>query len=408
MVNWFTFFCMVRTFSNCLETVLTTVALYYWPTCKNSKLKPRSDSLASHRLALLVAGLACAIRPTSAIIWLYVGVTHLIGISNKAELLLFELVPIGAIVFGATCLLDRWMYGKWVLVPINFIQYNFLSAGGDFYGSHPWHWYFTQGFPTMMLSMLPLMMAGIWWSREWWLAGLMLWDLGIYSILGHKEFRFVLPVLPLALMFTGYALAILERWKEKNSQETFDDANQESNKRSKSMKYGIRKWSTPFQLVIFGLLLTNIPVALYTSVVHQRGAEAVMEYLHKEALEGHVSSVMFLMPCHSTPYYSTLHKNVSMRFLDCSPSEQEGYIDEADRFMSNPVAFLSAIYGEYKNISSISRPSHLVLFDSLKPDLHDFLEAHSYKEVQKFFHSHFPVDRELQAYVLVYAETSRD
>lgn len=44
-----------------------------------------------------------------------------------------------------------------------------------------------------------------------------------------------------------------------------------------------------------------------------------MEHLANEAQEGLVDRVLFLMPCHATPYYSSLHKNVSMRFLDCSP-----------------------------------------------------------------------------------------
>jgi len=45
----------------------------------------------------------------------------------------------------------------------------------------------------------------------------------------------------------------------------------------------------------------------------------VMEYLASEAQAGRVERVLFLMPCHATPYYSSLHKNIPMRFLDCSP-----------------------------------------------------------------------------------------
>lgn len=44
-----------------------------------------------------------------------------------------------------------------------------------------------------------------------------------------------------------------------------------------------------------------------------------MQYLSKEAHKGEVSGILFLMPCHSTPYYSSLHYNVTMRFLDCTP-----------------------------------------------------------------------------------------
>lgn len=51
----------------------------------------------------------------------------------------------------------------------------------------------------------------------------------------------------------------------------------------------------------------------------QRGTEDVMNYLAREATYGKVDSILFLMPCHATPFYSTLHRNVPMRFLDCSP-----------------------------------------------------------------------------------------
>lgn len=54
-------------------------------------------------------------------------------------------------------------------------------------------------------------------------------------------------------------------------------------------------------------------------IVSQSGREAAMNYLASEAHEGKVRNVLFLMPCHSTPYYSTLHYNLPMRFLDCSP-----------------------------------------------------------------------------------------
>lgn len=53
--------------------------------------------------------------------------------------------------------------------------------------------------------------------------------------------------------------------------------------------------------------------------VRQRGTEDVMNHLSKEVLNEKVKSVLFLMPCHATPYYSTLHRNIPMRFLDCSP-----------------------------------------------------------------------------------------
>lgn len=82
------------------------------------------------------------------------------------------------------------MYGSWVIVPYNFFKFNFLSSGGDFYGTHKWHWYFSQGFSAMVFTFLPWSLHGIYKAKEWRFSGLIAWVLVIYSTFGHKEFRF--------------------------------------------------------------------------------------------------------------------------------------------------------------------------------------------------------------------------
>lgn len=99
--------------------------------------------------------------------------------------LIFIHYCIRVLVVTATLLLDRVMYGSW----INFLKFNFLSSEGDYYGTHPWHWYFTQGFTVMIFTFIPFSAVGIIVSKQWKLSGLILWVLGIYSLLGHKEFR---------------------------------------------------------------------------------------------------------------------------------------------------------------------------------------------------------------------------
>ncbi|XWS35740.1 hypothetical protein CRYUN_Cryun20dG0022100 [Craigia yunnanensis] len=383
LANWFMFFCFNRTLSNSLETVITLVGLYHWPSMKSSSNKVPSDS---RKWGLALAALACAIRPTSAITWVYVGLLELYLTHERLRFIFLELIPIGTAVLGLVCLLDRLMYGSWVLVPLNFLKFNFLSSGGDYYGTHKWHWYFTQGFSVMVFSFLPFCVAGIIKSRYWKLSGLILWVLGLYSILGHKEFRFVLPVLPISLIFSGYSLAALEERGSPNGEI----------KRSSCI---YNKWPSKKQLAIFFLLATNIPMALYMSLVHQRGTEDVMNYLSNEAVKEKVKSILFLMPCHATPYYSTLHRNLPMRFLDCSPSEEEGIRDESDHFMMDPVGFAVDFTKNW------SHPSHIVLFDSEEKQLRNFLVSHSFREVRRFFHAHFKVDRDLQASVVVYAMT---
>ena len=61
------------------------------------------------------------------------------------------------------------------------------------------------------------------------------------------------------------------------------------------------------KVVVAFLVLTNLPLILYTSLIHQRGAVDVTKFLYDEthfvANYNHMS-VRFLMPCHSTPYYA--------------------------------------------------------------------------------------------------------
>ena len=100
------------------------------------------------------------------------------------------------------CLVDRLMYCSWIFVPLNFLKFNFLSSGGDYYGTHKWHWYFTQGFPVMLFSFLPFSIAGIVLSKQWKPSGLIVWVLVLYSVLGHKEFRlFLFQFQPFVLLF---------------------------------------------------------------------------------------------------------------------------------------------------------------------------------------------------------------
>ncbi|KAJ0984723.1 hypothetical protein J5N97_003079 [Dioscorea zingiberensis] len=378
-VNWFMFYCITRTLVNSLETVLTVVGLFYWLSFTWSTKK---FPTGSRKLAMFIAALACAIRPTSAITWLYVGIVDLWRGKSRLKFIFLEVIPIGLLVLGFTCLLDWWMYGSIVFVPLNFLKFNFFSSGGDYYGTHPWHWYFSQGYPVMLFTFLPFSLIGIFRSKDWMLSGLIAWVLGVYSILGHKEFRFVLPVLPLSLMSSGYSLAKLS-----------DSDSIRKNRKASS------RCPSRTQLAILFLIATNVPMALYMSLVHQRGSEDAIYYLSKEALDGKVKSVLFLMPCHSTPYYSALHSNLPMRILDCSPSDNKGCLDESERFMTDSVGFVSDMF------KNSCLPSHLVLFESEERHLRELLGSHSFKEVKRFFHAHFKVDRDLQASVVIYTST---
>lgn len=205
-----------------------------------------------------------------------------------------------------------------------------LKGGSAFYGSHPWHWYvftnlltlkgiryFSQGFLAILGAFVPFFLYGAYTAKNAFFLWLILWTNVVMSFMAHKEFRsdnkfvefvsstlihsrFVLPVLPLALMYAGVCL--------------------------RNMRATTRRtW-------IAVLVALNLLPALYLSLVHQAAPVEVMSYIRVLSslfFCTHVTgffqtlrdgdSVQFLMPCHSTPFYSHVHRNISMHFWDCSP-----------------------------------------------------------------------------------------
>ena len=70
------------------------------------------------------------------------------------------------------------------------------------------------------------------------------------------SYRFVLPALPIALMFSGYSLAAIE-----------SPSAPESKGKGSLEKH--HKCTAKMGVAILFLLASNIPVALYMSLVHQ-------------------------------------------------------------------------------------------------------------------------------------------
>lgn len=143
---------------------------------------------------------------------------------------------------------DSYFYGKFILVPYHFIMFNVVKGGGSFYGSHPWHWYFSQGFPAITGSMLPLFIGGVMISRfESKLLLPIIWVNVVLSVLSHKEFRFIFPILPLAMIYVGKCVSVVFASK--------------------------KSW---LKFLTWICLLINIPAAIYLSLFHQLGRVEVM------------------------------------------------------------------------------------------------------------------------------------
>jgi len=127
----------------------------------------------------------------------------------------------------------------------------------------------------------------------------------VFSLLSHKEFRFLMGLLPLIMHVCGCALHQLldVSVSVTTAADSSKPENQASNALSRTRKESLVHWKT---FVIICLISTNLPVALYACLIHQRGTVDVMTFLYAEAhkpVSNNLMNVFFLMPCHSTPFY---------------------------------------------------------------------------------------------------------
>ncbi|KAI5635230.1 alg9-like mannosyltransferase family domain-containing protein [Phthorimaea operculella] len=188
----------------------------------------------------------------------------------------------------------------------------------------------------------------------------------LYSVIPHKEFRFVLPLVPLFLYLIQ---DVIVPWSRK-----------------------AKKWQL---YLLTGLILVgNAVPAAYFGLIHQSGTLKVMPLL-RDAIEGNnKSSVLFLMPCHSTPLYSHLHANITTRYLDCSPPPP-GTNTEAEAFYNNPAGWWRQHIRQ--------NPSLVVMFDVLKGRLADVMSG--YKLLHEIPHTQFP-EGEVSEKVLVFQKAA--
>lgn len=204
-------------------------------------------------------------------------------------------------------------FGTPVFVLLSFFTENVVHSVSVFYGSHPWHWYVTQGVPFLCTVMLPC--VGVGWYKILrrgvrvgvpdaeslrTLALAALWQVGLFSTLGHKEFRFLQAIVSVMHLFASVALA---DYASSSARAAEPHTTESVTAEAKSFFATFRS----FPPVMRFLVLAQIPFTIYASVAHGRGVVRVMSRLHHDTAAGRVASVAFLVPCHSTPWQSHLH-----------------------------------------------------------------------------------------------------
>ena len=284
--------------------------------------------------------------------------------------------------------IDRLFYQAWAFPPLKFLLFNVVRSLAVFYGRNDWHYYISQGFPLLLTTALPFTLIGLAKGffyqpprfnssiyetvtvRYMTITCLILPS--VLSLIGHKEVRFIYPILPLLHIITSPILVSY-----------FKPALLSRPRSSSRTKHRAVPSILFKRFLLLALLIVNIFISLYTSQIHAPGPLNVLNYLRNEYIEHYLPpqripsstitttnnrsqltghsllppfpqtnttnsipphllapmTVGFFMPCHSTPWRTHLiYPSIHPWALTCEPpltippSLHSTYLDEADLF----------------------------------------------------------------------------
>lgn len=189
-----------------------------------------------------------------------------------------------------------------------------------FYGTSNALYYFIQAWPLLLNTSIIYAIkafADLRTPVEKTLRNTIIFVTGMYTILAHKEWRFIQPLLPITMALTASRMTV--------------------------SKKAVR-W-----------LAVGVIPALYLMTTHMRGQVEISEWVGNI---GGVQSVGFYMPCHSTPWQSHIHRpDLTLYAIQCQPV---GY-NEEDDFYASPLKFM-----EKRTLEDV-----IIVFEALLIDYHE-------------------------------------
>lgn len=162
---------------------------------------PRHSSLVNTILAGLFLGLSAMLRVQMlpAIIGLYA--LTFSSANNHIKFITGFAISAGILIAS-----DRIFYGQWMFSPWNYINTNLIEAGiaDDRYGSAPFYFYIIKPFLSSLFIPAIIFLFAIVLSLKDKFNNPIVWAFLLFvlahSVIGHKELRFLFPMLPVLLI----------------------------------------------------------------------------------------------------------------------------------------------------------------------------------------------------------------
>ncbi|TFY52954.1 hypothetical protein EVJ58_g9722 [Rhodofomes roseus] len=172
------------------------LALYQLVNRASNSTRP--SPTAYHRAIALLTFTATVFRSEIALLLAPLALQGLAkGYTTPSSLLKVGVIS-GVYSAALTALVDSYFWQQWPLWPeLHGVFFNVVEGKSAEWGVSPWHTYFTSSLAKLLIWSLPLSVLGIGADRR---IGAMLFPylsfIALLSCLGHKEWRFIIYVVP--------------------------------------------------------------------------------------------------------------------------------------------------------------------------------------------------------------------
>jgi len=241
---------------------------------------------------------------------------------------------------GIGVLIDRWFYGNWVLTTWNYLDQNILQNKVSGFGIQPWWFYFKDVFirlipPFSIIFIFSFFLVFIFKKKD-----VLTWTifpfLIIHFIIGHKETRFLFPIIGFLPIFIIQSVEIIQqRWNKSFTENIF-------------IRFSVKLfWVIN---IIFLLVIAFKPasdrISVYHKIYSDYSCTTILYYLHDD-------------PFHNNNFYKRTSLDVvktdSVEQIDLIPSKKQLLITEDTNVVKGLKMHHKLIYSTF--------PDWLVKFD---------------------------------------------
>ena len=198
-----------QTFTNAVELILSVIAFKYYLDQKNRFTASTAKLTATITISFMM-------RNTSPIGWIPLLAIKVLKEGAFVPFLLagiFVAVPL----IGAIIAVDTWFYtgkldgSEWVVTSYNFYRMNIEIGGSESFGYEPFEAYVGSYICQLYPALWPFVYIGVFThvctkfqtNSSPYLSYFSLFYVAFFSFIGHKELRFMLPIVGFSFVFAA-------------------------------------------------------------------------------------------------------------------------------------------------------------------------------------------------------------